>query len=400
MELYLDCNATTAVDPGVVEVMQPFWNGRMGNPSSAHRQGRIARQAVEQAREQVAGLLEVSASQVIFTESGTEANHLAVLGLAANYSQSGVIAIGATEHPSLRAAATQLERNGWQLIELPVDENGLLTVSAISQIEQQKPDIVSVMVANNETGVIQDLSAVVHAAQQVGAQVHADASQAAGKIALDFCSMGADCMTLSAHKLYGPKGVGALVIKENLSLQSQLGGGGQESGIRAGTENVPAIIGFGAASVIAAEQLLHDTGSVLQCRQALEHGLEQLIGVEVVAQRVERLPNTVMCLVEGIEGSTLLMQLDRHGIAVSSGSACQAGKTAPSPVLTAMGISEERARRALRISFCRDVTQQQVTHFLEVLRAVLERIGLSGATAWKAPRWLSENRSRNEGKLI
>ena len=376
MELYLDCNATTPLDPQVVEAMLPYWSGHYGNPSSSHRAGRIAKDAIERARAQVANLVQTTAKQVLFTGSGTEANHLAIIGMASTFDQPGTIAVGATEHASLQGAVVAIQQQGWKVLELAVDENGLLAAMAIEQIREQRPELISVMVANNETGVIQELSQLQH----TDAKLHVDATQAGGKIPLDFPTLGADCLTLSAHKMYGPKGVGALVVTPSLLLKPLLSGGGQERGLRSGTENVPAIVGFGVAAQQAAAGLELRSQQQLACRTHLERGLGQINGVAIVAQQAPRLPNTVMCLLSNIEGETLLMQLDQQGVARSSGSACQVGKTTPNRVLTAMGVSAEQARNAIRISLCRDITIEKIDQFL----AVLEKTLLPTATAWSA----------------
>ena len=371
MELYLDCNATTPVSAEVVEAMSPFWSSHYGNPSSSHRAGRLVKDAVERSRQQVASLVRANTKQVTFTGSGTEANHLALLGMAAQFKHPATIAIGATEHDSLSAAAQILVEQGWQLLELSVDHNGQLTEAAIEQLEQEQPVLVSVMIANNETGVIQDLARLHPYLQRSGAKFHVDATQAGGKIPLDFTALHADCLTLSAHKMYGPKGVGALVTRPGLRITPQLRGGGQERGVRSGTENVPAIVGFGRAAELSAVGLKERAEYLLRCRNHLEQGLTQIEGIEIVAQQVDRLPNTVMCLTSIMEGETLLMYLDQQGIALSSGSACKAGKTAPNKVLTAMGVPPEQARNSIRISLCREVTTAQIDQFLQTLREIL-----------------------------
>ncbi len=384
MDLYLDCNATTPLDPRVVEAMQPFWIGRMGNPSSSHRHGRIAKDAVELARGQVATLLNVAPKQIIFTGSGTEANHLAIHGMAATI--SGVqptISIGATEHPSMLAAAESLGQSGWRVAQIPVDSSGLVTDESVELISQQHPDILSIMAANNETGVVQRLVPVVEAARQIGAMVHIDATQAAGKIPLDFGQIGVECMTISAHKIYGPKGVGALVVSPSLELSPIISGGGQERGLRAGTENVPAIVGFGMAAELAGAGMERESEQLLRCRSRLESGLGKIDGIEIVAESVERLPNTVMFLVQGIEGETLLLQLDQKGIYLSSGSACRAGKTSASHVLTAMGVTPDLARNALRVSLCRGITREKIDIFLETLReTIFHQRSVANRAAW------------------
>ncbi len=380
MELYFDCNATTPVLPEVVEAMSACWRDNFGNPSSSHRVGRKAGSAIEQARRQVADLVAADSRGVIFTGGGTEANHLAILGLAAEYRQPGTIAVGITEHDSLHGAVKILMEQGWKVLELAVDGAGKLVAETEKQLAQAQPQLISVMVANNETGVIQDLEPLQRYVENHSATLHLDATQAAGKIALDFAQLRADAITLSAHKIYGPKGVGALVLGPNQALKPLLLGGGQERGLRSGTENVPAIVGFGKAAELAALGLQERADYLCRCRNHLEQGLQQVPGIEVVAQKAERLPNTVMCLSAAMEGETLLMQLDQHGVALSSGSACKAGKTEPNRVLLAMGVSAERARNSIRISLCQHTTVAHIDRFLQILTQVLT----PPATAWSA----------------
>ena len=366
MNLYLDCNATTPTAAEVVDAMEPFWSERMGNPSSSHRHGRAAKHAVEVARSQIASLINCEVKQIYFTANGTEANHIALQGYAKAHRQQ-VIAFSATEHPSILSAVNMVEELGWSSVKMPVDENGILQESALELLEEYKPALVTVMLANNETGVVQPMDKLIATAHKVGALVHIDASQAAGKIEVDYRALKADMMTISSHKLYGPKGVGVLVISPSVEIAPLMGGGGQERGVRAGTENVPAIVGFGAAAELAQSGLEGNIEHTLNCRKVLEQKLRQFDGVEIVAEDVERLPNTVMILVDGFDGETLLMRLDQAGAALSSGSACQAGKTEPSHLLIAMGISPARAKTSLRISLCRDITLEQVDSFIKLL---------------------------------
>lgn len=376
MDLYLDCNATTPLAPEVLEAMQPFWIERMGNPSSRHRYGRIAKDAVERARGEVAALLNVSAGQIVFTGSGTESNHLAIHGVAESFSSNKLsgkrIAIGSTEHASILSAANSIGQSGWDVVQLEVDHNGLFGDCALEQIRLGRPSIISVMLANNETGVIQNIAPLVDQAHRIGAVVHVDASQAAGKIPLDFPSLNVDCLTISAHKMYGPKGVAALVLAPSLELMPIIDGGGQERGLRSGTENVPAIVGFGAAARLSLDSLQDSAVKLLDTRRYLEAGIKKIGGIDIVAETVNRLPNTVMMIVSAIEGETMLMQLDQRGFFLSSGSACQAGKTGPSHVLTAMGVSGQRARNAVRVSLCRGVTREKIDLFLDALSEIVE----------------------------
>jgi len=379
MAVYLDHNATTPVDERVLEAMLPLLQTQFGNPSSRHRYGRLARAALDQAREQVAALVGAQASQVVFTSGGTESNQLALLGSIggqASGQAAGRLACSAIEHPSLSAAAKVLQRQGWQLDSLAVDAQG--RVQLPDQGLQQQTRLVSVMLANNETGVVQDLAPVVAAAQQVGALVHTDAVQAAGKVAIDFAGNGVQLMSLSAHKLYGPKGVGALIRDRTVDLTAVMAGGGQEDGLRGGTENLPGIVGFGRAAELALAEMTQRREHLLALRDELDAGIAALpetAGAVRFGIDAQRLPNTLMFALQGIEGETLLMELDRKGLAVSSGSACSAGSTEPSHVLTAMGVTPELARNAIRVSLGKDNSRADVQRLLQVLGELMVRFG-------------------------
>ena len=366
MPTYLDYNATTPVDKRVVEAMLPYLREHFGNPSSAHRFGRIAQAALEDAREQVAELVKAHPSQVIFTSGGTEANNLAVKGVTAR-NTPGHIAIGATEHPSVVTAAASLREDGWRVITLAVDGRGRVEMQALSEALKQAPALVSVMIANNETGVIQNVSAISELVRARSVVMHTDAVQAAGKVPLDFAATGAHLMSLSAHKIYGPKGVGALIVDKAVDLRPQLHGGGHEKDRRAGTENVAGIVGFGAAAALVRERLAEYGLRLSELRKRLESGLRAIGGIEIFSGGVTRLPNTVCFGVSGMDGETLLLNLDKAGMAVSSGSACSSGSTEPSPVLLAMGISPDVARGALRVSLGWDSTASEVDAFVNVL---------------------------------
>ena len=366
MPTYLDYNATTPVDKRVVEAMLPYLREHFGNPSSAHRFGRIAQAALEDAREQVAELVKAHPSQVIFTSGGTEANNLAVKGVTAR-NTPGHIAIGATEHPSVVTAAASLREDGWRVITLAVDGRGRVEMQALSEALKQAPALVSVMIANNETGVIQNVSAISELVRARSVVMHTDAVQAAGKVPLDFAATGAHLMSLSAHKIYGPKGVGALIVDKAVDLRPQLHGGGHEKDRRAGTENVAGIVGFGAAAELVRERLAEYGLRLSELRKRLESGLRAIGDIEIFSGGVARLPNTVCFGVSGMDGETLLLNLDKAGMAVSSGSACSSGSTEPSPVLLAMGISPDVARGALRVSLGWDSTASEVDAFVNVL---------------------------------
>jgi len=367
MAVYFDHNATTPLHEKVLEAMLPYMGSVCGNPSSLHRFGRLQRQAVEQAREQVAVLMGARTSQVIFTSGGTEANNLILKGLSTDPDVQR-IAVSVIEHMSLLepAAATTCDVD-----YIAVNEQGLVTPELLKQAIQKDTALVSVMAANNETGAIQDIEKLAETARETGAWFHSDASQIAGKQAFSFEQTGMHAMTLSSHKLYGPMGAGALIIDQQLPMHSLLQGGSQEKSLRAGTENVPAIVGFGMAAELAAQELVERVDHVSVLRDVLEKELMKFDVVKVFSQQVKRLPNTLQFGVQGFDGETLLMELDRRGFAVSSGSACTSGKTEPSHVLKAMAVPNELAVSAIRISLGRANTMAEVERFIEAMQQIL-----------------------------
>jgi cysteine desulfurase len=377
MSIYLDHNATTPMDERVLEVMLPYLREQFGNPSSSHQLGRAARAAVDVAREQVAALVNAHPSQVVFTGGGTEANNLALTGIAGR-SSPGHLAISAVEHDSIRAPAKALRKRGWSLDEIGVDSQGRLDVAqlcktlATMRTTTSKPaatKLLAVMLANNETGVINDVAAVAAQAREAGVLLLVDAVQAAGKIPVDFVAMGTQLMSLSAHKIYGPKGVGALIVDKAMDMEPLLHGGGHEKGRRAGTENVAAIVGFGRAAELAMDAL----GARHVQLQLLRDHLEQRLAAEmpelhIFGQQAERLPNTSFFAVPGVDGETLLMSLDQLGLAVSSGSACSTGEVEPSHVLMAMDVEAGLARGAVRVSLGKDSRRDEIDGFVDGLK--------------------------------
>jgi len=364
--IYFDHNATTPIDDRVLDAMQPFLKTFYGNPSSLYRLGRISSSSINAAREQLAALIGAQPGQVVFTSGGTEANNLA---LATLRPQAG-LAVSAIEHPSVIEPALHLKSQGHQLTLLDVDANGLITQEAIDEVIRLKPALVSMMLANNETGTVQN---VAHYADQLavhGIKVHTDAVQALGKIPVDFDGLGAHLMSLSSHKIYGPKGCGALVFDKSVELQSVMLGGGQEQGFRAGTENVAAIVGFGKAAELAKTELAERHAHLLKLRTLLERALSTIPGLTIFAERSERLPNTVQMGIESIDGEMLLMQLDQKNIAVSSGSACASGQREPSPVLAAMGVKPSDAKSAIRISLGKANTEAEIIEFIKQLTSL------------------------------
>jgi cysteine desulfurase len=367
MPIYFDNNATTPLDPRVLEAMQPYLTGPYGNPSSVHRYGRAARDAVEAARLQAAALAGAQPAELVWTSGGTESNNLALQGAAA-IAAPGRILYGTTEHPSVLETAEALSRRGWQVETIAVDGQGLVDWPAFdAQLARGSVRIAALMMANNETGVIQDVPRAAARVHLHDALLLADAVQCAGKLPLDFDASGADLMSLSSHKLYGPKGVGALLIRSGVELAPLLHGGGQERGMRGGTENVAAIVGFGAAAELAQRELKTRTEHLLALRERLVAGLHALPGVSIFGEHSPRLPNTVQFGLKGWEGEALLMALDRKGIAVSSGSACSSGKGEPSHVLLGMGLARDIAYGAIRVSLGKDNTVAEVDRFLAAL---------------------------------
>jgi len=376
MSIYLDHNATTPIDGRVFDAMLPYLNGSCyGNPSSAYRQGRESQQALQHAREQVAMLVGAQPGQVIFTSGGTEANNLALKGMMVAADAGSTLVVGATEHSSVLAPANALQHTGYPLILAGVDAEGVVRTTEFEQaLFEHNTVVASVMLANNETGVVQDVMQLSKIARRRGVKMHTDAVQALGKMEVDFDALGVSAMSLSGHKIGGPKGVGALVVEKGLALMPLLYGGGHEQGLRAGTENLAGIVGFGAAAALMQVGLAQRSEYCDQLRIRTEQALQKIAGVVVFAQQAKRLPNTVFFAVDGIEGSTLLLSLDRDGIAVSSGSACASGSGEPTHVLRAMGVDDGLAQGAVRVSFGSSNTVEDVERLILSLQKQIESL--------------------------
>lgn len=376
MHVYFDHNATTAVNDTVLDAMLPYFQREFGNPSSRHAYGMAARQAVNQAREQVADSVGVQPAQVVFTSGGSEANNLFIQG-AAGYLKPTRIIVSAVEHPCVMRAAQELARNAngkWNLRRLAVDNLGRVNpADAGNAMMEQQLGLVSVMLANNETGVIQDVAAIAEKARACGAWMHTDAVQAFGKIPVDFASLKVHAMTLSAHKIYGPKGAAALIIDKRLPLKPLIYGGGHENGLRSGTENVPAIVGFGVACELAKARVTESTARIAVMRARLEQGLVEM-GAVIFGSGAARLPNTCYFALPDIEGDTLVVRLDKAGFAVASGAACSSVNPGQSHVLQAMGVDSMLARCAVRVSLGSGNSLEQVENFLKTLSSVAEEL--------------------------
>jgi cysteine desulfurase len=364
--VYLDYNATTPVDPAVVEAMLPYLTEQFGNPSSTHTFGTTARTALAEARIRVAALIGAPAhSRIVFTGSGSEADALAIRGAVLatdhNHSRAHVIT-QATEHPAVLAACTYLqELHDVQVTVLPVDSTGLVDPDDVARAMTDDTVLVSVMHANNETGTLQPVGAIARVAHERRVLVHCDAAQAAGKVDIDVADLDVDLLTIVGHKLYAPKGTAALYVAEGVRLRPLVEGGSQESGLRAGTENVPYAVGLGRAAQLAQRALeTGDEDRLRGLRDLLAHRLDELLPgrVHINGHHTLRLPNTLNISIDGVRALTLLA--DMSGLAASAGSACHAGHDRPSPVLTAMGLPSDVALTAIRLSLGRWTTSEEI----------------------------------------
>jgi len=388
--VYLDNNATTRVDPAVVEAMIPFFTEQFGNPSSMHAFGARVGGAVKAARGKLASLIGAEFDhEVVFTSGGTESDNAAILSaLEANPARNEVIT-SVVEHPAILALCEWLEKTGRAKVHyVPVDTKGRLDRDAYSAALSDKTAIVSFMWANNETGTLFPVTELADEAKTVGALFHTDAVQAVGKIPIDLKSTAIDMLSLSGHKLHGPKGIGALYVRKGTRFKSILKGGHQERGRRAGTENAPGIVGLGLAAELAAAHMADEATRVKGLRDRLEKGLLQRIGNAFVTGDPDaRLPNTANVAFEFIEGEGILLLLNKEGIAASSGSACTSGSLEPSHVLRAMQVPYTAAHGAIRFSFSRDNTDGDVDRVLEVMPGIVERLRAL------SPYWQGEGRA-------
>ena len=378
--VYLDHNATTPLHPKAREAMLPWLGERHGNPSSIHRFGQAARNAVEEAREKVAALIGARPLEIVFTASGTESNNAVLLGLS-----SGHLVISSIEHPSIREGAARLERMGFEVARVPPGPDGVVPAQAM--IAALRPDtrLACLMLANNELGTIQPVAEVAGACRERGIPLLCDAVQAAGKIPVDVRKLGVDYLVLGAHKFHGPLGAAALWVRKGLPLTGLLVGGSQERRRRASTENVPAIVGFGAAAEAARQELDERSASLAGLRDRFEALLpERVPGAILHCASSPRLPNTSHVAFPGVEGESLLIRLDLAGYAVSTGSACSSGTVEPSKTLLAMGLSPDEALSSLRISFGMTNRPEEVDGFLDALArevAELRRVAPAGVSA-------------------
>jgi cysteine desulfurase NifS len=370
--IYLDHNATTPLDPEVREVMLNFMGDDFGNPSGIYNEGKRARFAVDTARRSVAQLLNCTARRIIFTGGGSEANNLAIKGLAfAFLEKKDHIITSSIEHPSVLSTCRWLERFGFHITYLNVDKSGMVMPDDLSLAITDKTFLVSVMTANNETGSVQPIARLLEIARHRGVLFHTDATQAAGKIPVDVKALGVDLLTISGHKLYGPKGVGALYIRKGVTPETLIHGGSQEGGLRAGTENVIGIVGLGKASELAVRRL-PDVDRIRALRDRLEKGIKEIIpGSRINGHERERLPNTLNMYLPGIRGESLVLNMDQRGVSLASGSACRSGSPKPSHALTAMGLSEEEAHCSIRLSLGVNTTGGEIERAVGLIGAMV-----------------------------
>ena len=382
--IYIDNSATTPVDPRVVEAMMPYLSDIFGNASSIHYFGQQARAAVDKARHQVAALINSRPNEIVFTSGGTESNNLAIRGLLEAQQGIGIhkthVITSAIEHSAVKNVCEDLEKRGHTVTYLPVYENGIVRVDDVEAAITEETVLISIMAANNEIGTLQPISEIgrlVRSTRREGRKIwfHTDAVQAAGKLPLDVEEIGCDLLSLSGHKIYAPKGVGALYVRRGVRLHPQNIGGHQERERRGGTESVPNIVAFGEACEIAAREMAVSSDRMKGLRDSFEIRLGEMVsGLTFNGDRQQRLPNISNISFRSIEGEGLLINLDMQGIAVSTGSACSSGSLEPSPVIRALDPDDERARGAIRFSFGRFNTPEDVDQLIETLPKAVESL--------------------------
>lgn len=378
MQIYLDYSATTPPRPEVITAMQEVLTQQWGNPSSLHEWGQRAATQVERARMQVAGLINALAESIIFTSGGTEADNLAIMGIAQRYKTPQHIVISSVEHSAIAEPVQLLEQWGWEVTRLPVDTQGRVNPSDLKNALQPNTVLVSVIYGQSEVGTLQPIEALCQIAHDQGVLFHTDAVQVAGRLPIDVQQLPVDLLSISSHKIYGAQGAGALYIRHGVELVPLMLGGGQELGMRSGTQAVPAIVGFGVAAELAAAELETETPRLIGLRDRLFDQLSDTPHLIPTGSRLHRLPHHVSFSVisdgEKVTGKTLVRQLNLAGIGISAGSACHSGKLSPSPILKAMGYGDSIALGGIRLTLGRETTQADVDWTAMVLKQVLERL--------------------------
>ena len=375
--IYLDHNATTPLDEAVLEAMMPYLTTRYGNPSSVHRAGQEAKKGLEWAREKVAEILGAQPGEIIFTSGGTESDNLAIFGVTKALEKVGKkhVVTSAIEHHAVLETVNYLKKLGFDVTVVGVDENGVVNPDDVAEAIREDTALVTIMYANNETGAIQPIREIAGICREKGVLFHTDAVQAAGKIPLNVDELGVDLLSISAHKFYGPKGVGALYVRKRTPILPVYHGGKHERGIRPGTENVAGIVGLAKALEIATEKLEEEAERVGRLRDYLEELVVEKIGhISINAKGAPRVPNTTNISFHFIEGEAILLGLSLKGICASSGSACTSGDIRPSHVLTAMGIPAETCQGAIRFSLGRSNTKEQIEFTVDALAEIVPRL--------------------------
>ncbi len=386
MRIYLDHNATTPIHPEVLKKQMEVSQSAWGNASSLHEEGRVARHALETARKQVAELIGARPEEIIFTSGGTEGNNLALFGVCEQIERQGLpkgqIISSPVEHPSVKASLAQLAQMGWKIQMLQVDRYGRLDLNELERtLRKNTTSLITLAMCNHELGNLYPLEDITRLGHQYGAFVHSDAVQAVGRISVDVSQLPVDLMTLSAHKLYGPKGVGALfcrALRVGDPIAPRLLGGQQEKGRRAGTENVPAIAGFGTACMLAKQEREGRIERTRSLRERLENQLKKIPGFRLHGDPEYRAPGTCNVGFEGVEGEAIMMSLDLNGVAVSTGSACSSGSPEPSPVLRSLGLSKEQALQGVRFSLGYGNTEAEVDQAVTYVKEIVARVCLQG----------------------
>lgn len=378
MQIYLDYSATTPLRPEAIAAMQEVFTLQWGNPSSLHEWGQRAATALERARMQVAGLINAPAESVVFTSGGTEADNLAIMGVAQRHKTPQHIIISSIEHSAIAEPVRLLQQWGWEVTRLPVDHQGRVNPEDLEEALQPNTVLVSVLYGQSEVGTVQPIEVLSQIVRDRGVLFHTDAVQVAGRLPIDVKQLPVDLLSMSSHKIYGPQGAGALYAREGVELAPLLLGGGQEFRLRSGTQAIPAIVGFGVAAELAAAEMVTETPRLIRLRDRLFDQLSDTPNLIPTGSRLHRLPHHASFCVIGdgksVTGKTLVRQLNLAGIGISAGSACHSGKLSPSPILLAMGYSDQIALGGIRLTLGRDTTEADVDWTAMVLKQVLERL--------------------------
>lgn len=374
--IYMDYSSTTPVDPLVLEAMMPYFSTNFGNASSLYNLGRGSHEAMDVSRENIAKLMGAEPSEIIFTSGGTEGDNLCIKGIAHARKDKGKhIITSAIEHPAVLRSCQYLEKNGFEVTYLPVNNEGIILLSDLESALRDDTTLVTVMMANNEIGTIQEIGEMSRLAHERGALMHTDAVQTCGRVPIDVNDLGVDLLTISGHKFYGPKGVGAIYLRKGTRLEPMIHGGGHEKNIRSGTENIPGMVGMGKAAELASERMMQDNPRIQSMRDKLIDDILNNIDESFLnGHCTKRLSNNVNVRFSHIEGEGLILNLDFNGIEASTGSACSSKSLQPSHVLLAIGLKHEEAHGSLRLSLGRNNTDEDVDRVLEVLPGIVQKL--------------------------